>query len=1248
MKPVAGEIVGPVKSAVKSTVKTQGFFTWDNWPYFLAALAGLLLILLVILIIKRRRGEKKEPKPEKKKQPKGLPVRRLAKIWNKFLREIPWDLRRAVMLYQHFIVFGETGVGKSLLIDSHTDWQGHARQFYPSYTTNSLLQIYLGSKVLVQEIPAALLNDTSKNARLALTKLWKPLFRRKDPTAVIILNGTMLQTAESAYLKKQAQIIRGKINLLARIRKKPIKVRIALSHMDQIEGFLEFSLFLTQNNIPLRLEFSSKDHLKDLIKGLETYEDYLTHALNSLSADKYLKAITFMRKAPKLFKDLSRFLDILQTPDPLAPDPKLTNLSLTFRAEDIPPVSNPFTTSLTAEALKKFNPLFRHKVAAIVLGIIGIIYMGSAFIYEYRLIDDRYSEIAALEEAPPARYDENMHRLFIDTLTSMKRQTLMTFIPDFFPHISQAINQRCIENIRKFYLLPELERFSVGETGEGKTDTGHLKEIQSLKQKYVEQIEDAQDKVLYLLALIYATKDNELGNLIRENILDWSESLGLPLLLVEDYVNNNESSEGVALNIDRLYYRQKKGIADDPHTWMVYFLKVSKLYQQPIISKPEFKKLQTKTDQLLQVIREVERYDLSFKVSEILKKETPLGINVDLIARKESPLRQESIKRFLELIRKSSLKYPEVTDELSLTGLHENLKVMLHFEGVDDEKDPLFHFLFGGEEFKFSGRQWDNLLNRSRLSFFLRDFIKANRRHNGLLFFSAEKEFDDLVMNPSNDGRFFFSGHARVDGRFTKDAFQKRVEPVLTELPEFMDKLPIQIKEKRQFSDFLAMEVDAYSRQYAKAFRDYYMDFDLKVDSPGALRYVLTQLTLPSSQFMDVLLTVRDNTAIDPGENKYLLPLALRLGEFEFFQRLLEEQKGTFPELNKYRAMLKQMQMDINEDGPVEDTDEKEPLNDFKNLLTPLARISFSIFRDDPDSYLNMAKLWLESVGISAEWQDVFLAPFYQAYFLGIAEIEAEIDKTWTDLLQANISPLYIKFPFDMTSDKDVTYEEIKEATHPFGRFWKTFNVILSPFCVEQSGLWRARVCPFGAINLPENMLTTVNALSQLSALLWNNEGAEKPLEFMVKQGPLPQAGEQDPIAILSYLQVGDSSVFGFNQQPSWKKFNFKWHEDSKASVGVEVKTREEAERLQNAIAISNSPWSFYRLLQRTEDFTLFSKTYEQDQEPGDTPVSSTDKGNQLTWLIDCPQINANAETTILKIKFDLQKDPWGLFEIPR
>ena len=1236
------------------------FFEWEYWPYLIAILALVTIILALIYFIKKRRsasGEKKQAKPdiEQKKKQKGMPASSLAKVWKGFLKEIPWAVRPNVMAYEHFIVFGEAGAGKSALIDNHTDWQGHARQFYPSYTTNPLLQIYLGSKVLVQEIPASLLSDTSEYARRAMLKLWKPLFRRKDPTVVIVLNGVALQTDEPEYLeylKQNAQIIRGKINLLGQIRKKPVKVRIALTHMDQFEGFFEFSQFLTQSNIPLKLEFGSKGDLTDISGCLDPYEEHLTRALTSLPADKYLKAITFMRQAPKLFQYLSVFIKFLQNPDPLSLEPEVTRLYLTSQTEGETPVLNPFAPSLTAREIQKLDPLFKHRVAAAAMGIAGLVYLSAAYLYERNLIAERYREMAILEVSPPARYDQKMHELI--PVAYMQQHPLMKLLPDFFPDINREITRRCIENIRKFYLFPAVERVSVETTKTAYAATGQLITISSPERQYSRKIEDAKDKALYLLALIYATRDNELGQLIQNNLPQWSHILNISKTMIEDYVNNNESSWHVSLDTKKLSFLQSKSTFDDPRSWMVYFAEISRLYQQPVLTRVEFEKLQKETDHFLGVIQQLELYDLSSKIPELLKKEAPQGINVDLIAKKESQIRQETVKNFLKFIKNSNINYPEVTDNLGLTGLLENLKVMLNFKGPEGERELLFRFLFGGEEFKFNAQQWNDLLNRSRITLFLREFVNHYKRQDGLLFFPADKEFDDLVMNASNDGRFLFIGHARVDGRFTKDAIEKRVKPILTELPVVMDNLPVSQKDKSYFSNFLFKEVEAYGRRYAQYYRKYYMEFDIKAGSPGALRFVLSQMVLPSSPFMEVLLTMRDNTQIDPGKNEYLRSIALKLAEFEFIKRLMGEQKGTFPELDKYKALLEQMQMDMqDQQGPTGKKDKDEPVTLFKNRLTPLGRIGFAIFNGEKDSYSNLVKLWLNSVGVPPQWQDIFLAPVWQAYFLGMTEVETEIGKIWTDLWQTDIQPLYSKFPFEISSGEDISTEALKNATHPSGHFWQTYQGMLAPFCMEEGRRWRKRTGPFDVPKLPNNMLPTVNAVAQLSSVLWDKEGKERPLEFMLRPGPLPSVLPHEPIAVLSYLHVGESAVFGFNQKPSWKKVKFYWQNPYWASVGVEFTTKDKASRIKKTIEVPTSYWSFYRLLQKTDEYAAVNKLYDSAKGAKSARrLSGTGNGKKaealrtLTWVIKSPA--TNVESRPMDIIFSIQSDPWAIFMLPR
>ena len=1223
---ILNRFFAPVKSAAAGEAKDIA--VWSYWPYLLGALVLLLIFAGLFYYFKKYRKTKKHEKPEKEKLKKGMPVLILRKAWKSFMREIPAEFRRVIMVYQHFVVLGEAGAGKGHLIDGHTDWQGHARQFYPSYTANPLLKIYLGSKVLVQEIPAALLNDTTSSARKALIKLWKPLFRRKDPTVVIVLNSSMLQVSNFDFLKKEAQMIRGKINLLARIRKKPVDVRIALTDMEQFDGFLEFAQFFNMNNIPLNLDFASKDELKKLAKCLEPYEDYLTIALTSLSADKYLKAITFIREAPDLFKVLSEFITVLQSSDPLTPEPKVVKLCLAFRSDGQHPVSYPFATSLTAGELQKFNPLFKHRVAAGALGITGIIYLCFSFIFEHYFIEKRFNEMAAIEESPAIQYHEGMRRFFVDSNAKMRQHPIIAFLPNFYPHISKEINHRCVENIRKFYLLPELERL----TAMKKSGTGPIKEIQNLKQQYFKHREDAQNKVLYFLGLFYATKNNSLGKLVKKNIIKWSECTGLPSLLIKDYVNNNSFSKQVIdLNIDNFSYSRKKGTVSDPQEWMVYFLKISKFYQQPFITKTELKKLQQNTDAFLNEVQYLERYDLSVKISDLLKEESPLGITIDQIARRDDQIRQDAVKNFLLFVKQSNIDCPDVTDMLSLTDLHENLKVMLHLNEQRVENDKIFHFTFAGEEINFSSRLWNDLLNRSRITFFLRSFIRSNKHKDGFLFFSAEKEFKDLIMNPSNNGQFFFTGHARVDGRFTKDAFEQRVKPVLTEFPAFIKTLPILKKDMDNFLNFLFKESEAYGSKYAQAYRDYYMDFDIEVKSLGALRYILTQLSLPASQFMEILLTVKDNTFIEPCENEYLNAIALNLKEFEFFQRLLAEKKGAYPELEKYKALLELMEMDI--DRKVEPKDKGDTsFIKFRNRLSPLGKISFAIFRNEQGSYMNMVKLWLKSVGIPNNWEDIFLAPVCQAYFLGVKDIEFEINKTWTDLLQADIYPLYNKFPFQRISKNDVSCEDLRKASHPYGHFWKTYNNLLAPVCIKEDGIQKEISYFLGVPKLPAEMLPTVNAIELLSTSLWDKEGEEQPIEFMIKPVMLPSSDVNKSIAILSYIHAGETSIFGFNQQPAWKKFEIQWNSKSSASVGVELSNKDASKKTQYSVSVPKSPWSFYRLLQKTENFSN-SDSYESDNKPV-----------MLTWPIS---VCKTAENKTLNVKFAIKGDPWRFFKLP-
>jgi hypothetical protein len=815
-----------------------------------------------------------------------------------------------------------------------------------------------------------------------------------------------------------------------------------------------------------------------------------------------------------------------------------------------------------------------------------------------------------MQASPPALedYDRDMHRLFLDYSMSLKKDPLLILLPNFFSDFHEKINERLVRSIRKFYLIPDLQRLA------------------NQQQK-----EEVQEKTLYLLSLMCASKRNELGVLILANLEEegeeWTEKLGLPKLLIEDYVSHNNDLRQVARDLSKLNLTalNAKGRAPDPLPWLVYFRELTKAYQKPWITKAHLEKLQQEGQRGLELLGKLERYDLYSKFSELLDSELRelkpvLDIDFIWMPRKGSKIHRESMRQFLGLLGSLDITYPPVK-ELSLGQLVDNIEGMMTLFSKEPKRDRTFQFSLAGEYFEFTERKWRELIVRSLITLSLRDFIAENKQGDGLLFFELYDGFDDIVMNPTNEGRFLFIGKARVDGRFTREAFEEAVKPVLLALPEFVEKLPIEKSEKARFRNLVFREVQAYAQRYHAEWRDYYWDFDVQAESLEELRYVLNQMQLPSSAFQDFLMTIKENSVLELGDNPYFTPFESSLRTFDFIGRVMQKRKDEIPELENYRAILAQMQADLENDEPPAANNQEENGNVFESQLSPLGRFFLTVLRGDENSYLKLAEKWATNVGIGQRYRQLFLEPFRQAYLLGRPEVQGKIMNLWSELRLSDIEPLVSKFPFNRKADTVVPPGDLETVLHPQqGTFWKAFQLFLSPVCRETGGVLRERTCILGSLRLPEEMLNTVNNISLLSKSLWDEKGQPKPLVFYFKSFPLPAMIEGEPIAVLSYLQSGKSSAFGFNQKPAWQKFELEWWQEQPAAVGLEFRESPDAPSVYKTITVPKSNWSFHRLLKESKVV--------------DTSV--------LTWQI----VNPEYPRETLPVQFATKTDPWEVFRL--
>ena len=219
--------------------------------------------------------------------------------------------------------------------------------------------------------------------------------------------------------------------------------------------------------------------------------------------------------------------------------------------------------------------------------------------------------------------------------------------------------------------------------------------------------------------------------------------------------------------------------------------------------------LQQTAGNLLAVIAEVRDYNTLFGIQMVLAKEAPISGMPAMtpIAVQYPDLFRESVRYLLGLIQKNNIVYPSV-ENLSLGQFLDNLKVMTNLPATS--KDD-FKFNIPFREFSLTVQDWVNLIFRSRIILFMKSYMAQNAIQSGSIFFPNGENLIPIVMNPGNDGTLFFTGKATLDGRFTAEGFDQYVKPVLMELPDVMEKLPVRPKDVTEFSNFVYREVEAYA-----------------------------------------------------------------------------------------------------------------------------------------------------------------------------------------------------------------------------------------------------------------------------------------------------------------------------------------------------------------------------------------------------------------------------------------------------
>ena len=1169
-------------TVIKSIQEVILLLSWLQWLGLVFAL--LLLIILGYLIWKRKHIDKNNNLviPEIIVPSKlTLPANILLNVWLQFKNNIPFKLRHEALGNTFSIVIGDAGSGKTEIINRHADWQGQDYRFYSSSTNDNLLQIYLGAKALVVELSSSIIYDTSTDVYHALKKLWGHF--PPSPQVVMVIDATVLLNPQADHLRDMGQALFGKFNAFEELEKESLGLVLALSHMEAVPGFIEFCIFLKENSIPLNLEFSESDDSLSQIKScLDKYQEHLPRALVSCSSQDYLKIVSFLSTVPQLFNVLIVFLQVAgfeqgaQSPD-LGRLCLLSNQVSSYESHPFVPIEIFDTDEFSIRAY--WNSLNINFKSALALFIAGSVYLGCCFIDQQEAEIQVYSAIAAISTTPVEYYNDKLAGSFsgdfrginIDAKSNdLNKEHLMVwrpFQPTFFKAADIENRNNFIDQVRKYYLIPR------------------LKDLQLLP--------DASFTTTRFLGVLYGTANNEMGKLslglLQKSGLD-PKLVAVWSTLLQDYIAYNVNTELLSPLINGINFTPADSLIQDHTQWLMLFHRFQEVLKKPYIKPAELITLQNDIQPLFNIIEKYANWSDDAAITNWLNIHTNLLASVVYDGfDSDEQLQQKQIAELFGMVKQFTLNDEENCSDISLNSCLAMLQAIANSNPNIQAIDLTFSL--DGENFAFSMEEWLALLKRSRLTLIIHELVKGRHlssAQQGMVFFENSFTYNDVLLNPYNNGEQLYSGKARIDGRYTKIAFDKEVKTAILNLPDILHNLPIADNEKRYFTEFVDNNLRIYADNYVKSYWNYFSQLQASVPSIWALNTILDDIQDPNSVLLNALVTLKTNTNLDlKGGSQVFESFGQQLSKFGFIQQIMTEKSGGFPEFEKYQNMMYQMQIDINSTEPYVPLKGDES-GVFKGALTPIGRLAWAIKLNEDSSYLRLIKNWLQNHSVPLVFQQPFLQPVIKAQQFGVVEINRNINAIWTDLWGSNVLPLLDKFPFEINAgiDKEVSQDTIYKTFHPTkGVFWSTYKQYLSPISEYSNGMWGMRPELYDSLNMPINFLIRLNAIQDLTSSLWSEEGIQKPLAIIVKSGLLPTFNSKlipdAPLVSLSYLRQGGASALGFNQMPTWQTLNLEWWVSTDAQVGMEFRKDKNPVRAFTDTSFSDSNWNLFRLLQQ-------------------------------------------------------------------
>lgn len=1061
--------------------------------------------------------------------------------WRRFLRQIPPESRPAVNSYQHFIVLGSTHSGKTDLINGLIEQSEDLYPFDTSYKQAPDIQFYLGPNQLIQEISFPSLEDRSIKTRRQTIRLWKKLYARRDPIVIITYNCFSKENQNLRELNRLAQLIAGKISLLSEITKKPLKVRIALTHLDKMPGYLEFARFLKQENLNFNINLSSNFESNTLAVSLKKFfEEHLNLMLTSVSDNDFAKMLTFSKEMPGLFQPIEEFLRALVTRVSFANSIQLDTLSLTANQESSTSF-NPFhwVRHSSMEIFFRY-PMLKHQLAASALCAV----LASSLIYFYALERKELNlTYQGVEQLNLLQYDAFLNKTipaYVKQTNSDPKGLVKYLIPHFFGSKLDNAKNNLANRIQKRYIDIECHKAILENNGEL--------------------------KCLYFTGLLNATRDNLLGRFILSSSQEMAKALNMDEGLIIAYINS--CTQPGTISFDPVNANPILALTSFA-PWLDFLKTIQTISTQSIFMEHDFASIVKEADKLLKAVDVLKENHLPFPIATLLEEQlgdeySPesvkvirwIGHNID------------TLSNYLHFIKLTSTA-PIDDEQLNIAQFFTKIQNVSAMTSRENQK---YNLSLKNELFSLETKQWVDLVVAHNVERAIQHYIVANNNTKGAIFFRNTFE-PPHSMQPVFNGIFpFFANSKIIPGRYTRLEYEGKVRATAEKLAHLIESLAVvNPEEKRRFKTFLIQEVVNYVRQFQDHYVSYFNSCDMKDASIDKVKNSLKELSCESSGFFDLISYVQFQTAgfHDPILNKKIN----ELNHFEFLDSLITVNGGEAP-YSQYQRLIAELYHDLESEKTLKSSYFHQRL---KPYLTTVAAISSDILQDNSRSYLQRAIHCLNKLGVPSEYQYVFLKPIVQIRNMGVNDLREGIENAWVKEFKPKIEHMLTKFPFDFKSKEVASREEINDLFNPRGEFYQALTAVISSCAKLNEGEWSP--LDSSSISLSRDIYTTLNQVQSIVNTLWDKEGQPHSINIAIKPVPFIHSGDDNSVILRSYLSIGDQLISNINQAPVWQNIKFDWWQDMSSAVGVELMNTSSTSKSYKSVLRPASLWGVLELL---------------------------------------------------------------------